>query len=340
MKEKTFGKESKTLFPNFKTEKSLLSGQIGNNENQNQCEKTELSPEAEIKFFRENERNDLSDGELLKKEKEIGEESKTSFSIFKSVKVVESKTLQNNQLESNENQNQCEKIVELSSEIYIQKTATHPYDVATYRAKSLEGLKNFQKRKLINRVYVPLKNYQFPFRIVSWSKRKFKSKWLREFSWLAYSPSNDGGFCKVCTLFGDEVKHETNATIKTLFSEALTAKKYSYRCLKDHDASTGLHKKAMENYNVVMMQTSGKSMPIEENVQITPSKKQEVRAAIAPIVDTVIVLGRQGLSYRGHRDDSKYHPEPGGYAKESVGNFVEFLQFRVREGDIHLKKHL
>ena len=81
-------------------------------------------------------------------------------------------------------------------------------------------------------------------------------------------------------------------------------------------------------------------MPIEENVQITPSKKQDVRAAIAPIVDTVIVLGCQGLSFRGHKDDSKYHPEPVGFAKESVGNFVEFLQFRVRGGDIHLKKHL
>ena len=76
--------------------------------------------------------------------------------------------------------------------------------------------------------------------------------------------------------------------------EALTAKRYSYRVLKDHDASIGLHKKAMENYNVMMMQTSGKSMSIEENLQIIPSKNQEVRAAIAPIVDTVIVLGRQG----------------------------------------------
>ena len=89
-----------------------------------------------------------------------------------------------------------------------------------------------------------------------------------------------------------------------------------------------------------MIQTSGKSMPIEKNVQITPSKKQEVRTAIAPIVDMVIVLGIQGPSFRYHRDDSKYHPEPGGYAKESVGNFVEFLQFQVSGGDIHLKKYL
>ena len=30
----------------------------------------------------------------------------------------------------------------------------------------------------------------------------------------------------------------------------------------------------MENYKLIMMQTSGKSMVIEENVQITSSKKQ------------------------------------------------------------------
>ena len=56
------------------------------------------------------------------------------------------------------------------------------------------------------------------------SKTKFNSKWLKEFSWLAYSPSIDGGFCDAFILFGDEVKHETNTTIKILFSEALTAK--------------------------------------------------------------------------------------------------------------------
>ena len=197
MKEKIFEKESKTPFPSFRSVnivESLLTDQIENTEKQNQCEKTELSPETETEFFRENERNNLSHGEILRKEKKVGEESKTSFLIFKSVKDVESKTLQNNQLKSNKNQNECEKTVELSSETDTQKTATHPYDVATYRAKSLEGLKNFQKRKLIDRVYVPPTNYQFPFRIVKGSRRKFNSKWLKEFSWLAYSPSSDGVF--------------------------------------------------------------------------------------------------------------------------------------------------
>ena len=63
--------------------------------------------------------------------KKIGEESKTPFPIFKSVNDVEGKCLQNHQLESNENKNQCEKTIELSWEIDIHKTATYPYDVAT-----------------------------------------------------------------------------------------------------------------------------------------------------------------------------------------------------------------
>ena len=106
MKEKTFGKESKTPFPNFKSANNIENERI----------------------FRENERNNPGDGRERKK---LGEESKTSFLIFKSEKNVESKTLQNNQLKIKENQNQCEKTVELSLEIDIVKTATHPYDVAT-----------------------------------------------------------------------------------------------------------------------------------------------------------------------------------------------------------------
>ena len=51
-------------------------------------------------------------------------------------------------------------------------------------------------------------------------------------------------------------------------------------------------------------------------------------------------LWRQELSFRGHRDDSKYHPEPEEFAKKSVGNFVEFLQFRVRGGNIYFKNNL
>ena len=55
---------------------------------------------------------------------------------------------------------------------------------------------------------------------------------------------------------------------------------------------------------------------------------------------TTIFLGRQSLALRGHRDDSQYHPEVGEYSTESVGNFIELLNYRVRGRDKDLEKHL
>ena len=52
-----------------------------------------------------------------------------------------------------------------------------------------------------------------------------------------------------------------------------------------------------------------------------------------PKIDTIITLGRLSLPFCGHRDDSKYHPKVGEYSTDGVGNFVEFLQFRVRDED-------
>ena len=61
---------------------------------------------------------------------------------------------------------------------------------------------------------------------------------------------------------------------------------------------------------------------------------------LSPITDTVVTLERLGLPFRGHSDDSKYHPKVGEYSTGGVGNFVEFLQFMVRGGDKVLRQHL
>ena len=97
MKEKTFRKESQTPFLNFKSannvenEESPLIDQIENNEKQNQCEKTELSPETETKFFIENERNDPRDGEILIKEKKLERKVKLLFPFLNLQKMLKVK---------------------------------------------------------------------------------------------------------------------------------------------------------------------------------------------------------------------------------------------------------
>ena len=97
MKEETFRKGSQTPFLNFKSannvenEESPLIDQIENNEKQNQCEKTELSPETETKFFIENERNDPRDGEILIKEKKLERKVKLLFPFLNLQKMLKVK---------------------------------------------------------------------------------------------------------------------------------------------------------------------------------------------------------------------------------------------------------
>ena len=43
-----------------------------------------------------------------------------------------------------------------------------------------------------------------------------------------------------------------------------------------------------------------------------------LKKVLAPIRDTIITLGRLCLPFRGHRDDSKYHPRVGEYSTSGV----------------------
>ena len=59
-----------------------------------------------------------------------------------------------------------------------------------------------------------------------------------------------------------------------------------------------------------------------------------------PIVKTVILCGRIGIAYRGHRDGGQLKLHPGKPIAVANGNFRELLAFRIDEGDTILKKHL
>ena len=86
-----------------------------------------------------------------------------------------------------------------------------------------------------------------------------------------------------------------------------------------------------------------KGLVEEIDLMIDRNCKKEVeenRKRLAPIIDTVILLGRLGLAFRGHRDDSQFHPNVGEYSSGGVGNFVEVLNYRVRGGGLVLENHL
>ncbi|KAK3909080.1 52 kDa repressor of the inhibitor of the protein kinase [Frankliniella fusca] len=72
------------------------------------------------------------------------------------------------------------------------------------------------------------------------------------------------------------------------------------------------------------------------------AKLQENRERLTPIVRATLFLGRQGLAFRGHRDDGKLlsNSASGSSATANEGNFREVLRLMVEAGDKKLEEHL
>ena len=82
-----------------------------------------------------------------------------------------------------------------------------------------------------------------------------------------------------------------------------------------------------------------------EDVDCASSEQSaENRRRLAPIVNTILLCGRQNMALRGHRDDGCLLQDDGGQDKTSIvkneGNFSALLKFRIDAGDNALKEHL
>ena len=98
----------------------------------------------------------------------------------------------------------------------------------------------------------------------------------------------------------------------------------------------------MENYESSFRELSGKQEPINMHVTKATQKKYErTKNVLLSIVDIIKTIGRMGIALRGHRDDSKYHPDvgkPSGHG--GLGNFVELVNLTIRQRNTSLEKHL
>lgn len=79
------------------------------------------------------------------------------------------------------------------------------------------------------------------------------------------------------------------------------------------------------------------------NLINTERKKQieENRNRLKPVMESIIFLGRQNISLRGHSDHGNFFEND--LQKKSIvnkGNFRELLHYRINSGDSILETHL
>ena len=96
----------------------------------------------------------------------------------------------------------------------------------------------------------------------------------------------------------------------------------------------------MENYESFLRELYGKQETV--NMQVTkPTQKSYERNknVLLSMIDIIKTIGKMGIALRGHRDDSKYHPDigqPSGHCE--FGNFVELDNLKTRQGNTSLEE--
>ena len=166
--------------------------------------------------------------------------------------------------------------------------------------------------------------------------RQFQPSWLRKYPWLHYSPFSDGVFCRACALFAPE-KVGGNVlgrfVSKPFKSWASKMQKMTTHCGHDYHL---LASSKMQEFLATYENPSGAvNVLIDIQVQKQLEENQKV---IESLFKCVMFLGKQGLPFRGHRDDDIEWEDPSD-EEANLGNFIALVRFRA-ETDSVLKKHL
>lgn len=168
---------------------------------------------------------------------------------------------------------------------------------------------------------------------------KFQYSWLSRWKWLSYSQVEDGAFCKFCVLFsvhGGGVGHQPLGKLskKKFCNWKDAVEEFNRHQNTEYHKTCLLRASQLQNISCIKKHDS---VDIQVNVGL---KKQieENRSRMIPIIETVVLCGRQGIALRGHRDSGPINLEE--VPLQNDGNFRSLLRFKAKSGDTELENHL
>ena len=165
----------------------------------------------------------------------------------------------------------------------------------------------------------------------SW-KASFQLSWLNEYHWMVYSPSEKGGFCKYCALYAHIDKGFLSVLVKSPFTKFGRAKGKD-GILTNHPDNT-YHKDACERTKAFLSTYQNPEARIDSQVSTEVQRRSDTNKHILNvIVETIFVLGTQGLAMRSHRDDGTADP------LTNRGNFLALLEHTAKRDPV-LQEHL
>ncbi|GFQ85842.1 repressor of the inhibitor of the protein kinase [Trichonephila clavata] len=202
---------------------------------------------------------------------------------------------------------------------------------------NINSLDNTTKKNVLSTKLLPKEPYKYPTE--KSHNRSFQPKWItNDFAWLAYSASEDSVYCKPCWLFFHEgVGKGVHQNPGKLVSVGFRDWKKAKESFKKH-MEKEYHKVCVLQATSFLKISGGKQLDIASQLDSQRTKEiAENRAAIEPIIRTILFCAEQELPLRGDHDSgalSLTRPE------KKDGKFRALLWFRIESGDKNLEKHV
>lgn len=197
------------------------------------------------------------------------------------------------------------------------------FDITAYIGKHMS---NNEKLEALKTIWTPGKNHNFPITLHGNKNLKFQLSWLNKWNWIAYSSLVDGVYCKYCVLFGIKKGGKGGQLLGQLCNQPFKNWKHATEKFKLHE-STNYHTNCILDFQSLSAVITGKTPSVHDQLNIaSKQQKEDNRKIILPVIKSVILCGRQGISIRGHRD---YGPLELNEPTENDGNFRAILRFYI-----------
>ena len=186
-------------------------------------------------------------------------------------------------------------------------------DLGKYSETEIVRFTNEQKYWLLNHAFRPGLNFKFPSKIEYSKSRSFQHSWVREYPWLSYSISLDGGYCIHCLLFA-----KNRGILGQLITSPMKNFTRATRTLKEHNMQQS-HLMATEDSASFTGIMEGRQLSVQQQLQDHSSRQiQKNREILKGILKVIIFCGKQNISLRGHRESMSSNAG-------NPGNFISLL---------------
>ncbi|XP_022177820.1 52 kDa repressor of the inhibitor of the protein kinase-like [Myzus persicae] len=197
------------------------------------------------------------------------------------------------------------------------------------------------KFKLITDHWSPDENYKFPITTNLKKKLKFQLGWIKRFPWVAYSRIGEqGAVCKYCAIFGREFGGKgSHQKLISLVVKPFNNWKKAIEKFNEH-SKTEFHKSnAMRADNFVAVYSKNCQNIIQKLDSARAIQIDQNRKRLIPIIQTIIICGRQEIALRGTSDYGPLSLESS-EPTYNDGSFRALLIMRISCEDKNLTYHI